>query len=112
MAAIAGYYAIILIRGSGRVDDSLDVLACHGIGSTWGVLATGIFATIGATGLLAGNAHQVLVQLMAIGVTWGYSFVVTFGLARIIDAVMGLRVRDDEESVGLDISQHGEGAYM
>src|SRR5512136_782020 len=112
VAAIAGYYAIILIRGSGRVDDSLDVLACHGIGSTWGVLATGIFASIGATGLMAGNYHQVLVQLMAIGVTWGYSFAVTYGLARLIDAVMGLRVRDEEEAVGLDISQHGEGAYV
>jgi len=112
VAAIAGYYAIVLIRGSGKVDDSLDVLACHGIGSTWGVLATGIFATIGATGLLAGNSNQVLVQLMAIAVTWGYSFVVTFCLAKVIDALMGLRVRDDEESVGLDISQHGEGAYM
>jgi Amt family ammonium transporter len=97
---------------SKKVDDSWDALACRCIGSTWGVLATGIFATIGATGLLAGNSHQVLVQLLAIAVTWGYSFVVTFGLARVIDAVMGLRVRDDEESVGLDISQHGEGAYM
>lgn len=112
VAAIAGYYAIILIRGSGRVDDSLDVLACHGIGSTWGVLATGIFASIGATGLFAGNPHQVVVQLIAIAVTWLYSFIVTFGLAKAIDAVMGLRVRDEEEAVGLDISQHGEGAYM
>jgi len=111
-AAIAGYYAIILIRGSKKVDDSLDVLACHGIGSTWGVLAAGIFATIGATGLLAGNSNQVVVQIIAIGVVWAYSFLVTFGLARIIDAFMGLRVRDEEESVGLDISQHGEGAYM
>jgi Amt family ammonium transporter len=112
VAAIAGYYAIILIRGSKKVDDSLDVLACHGIGSTWGVLATGIFATIGATGLLAGNSHQVVVQIIAIGVVWVYSFLVTFGLAKIIDAFMGLRVKDEEESVGLDISQHGEGAYM
>jgi Amt family ammonium transporter len=112
VAAIAGYYAIILIRGSRKVDDSLDVLACHGIGSTWGVLATGIFASIGATGLLAGNAHQVVVQLLAIAVVWVYSFAVTFGLARVIDAVMGLRVKDEEEAVGLDISQHGEGAYM
>jgi Amt family ammonium transporter len=111
-AAIVGYYAIVLIRGSARVDDSLDVLACHGIGSTWGVLATGIFATIGATGLLSGNAHQLAVQALAVAVTWIYSFIITFGLARVIDAVMGLRVRDDEESVGLDISQHGEGAYM
>lgn len=111
-AAIVGYYAIVLIRGSAKVDDSLDVLACHGIGSTWGVLATGIFATIGATGLLSGNAHQLTVQAVAVAVTWIYSFIVTYGLARVIDAVIGLRVRDDEESVGLDISQHGEGAYM
>jgi len=107
VAAIAGYYAIILIRGSGRVDDSLDVLACHGIGSTWGVLAPGIFATIGSSGLLVGNSHQVLVQLMAIAVTWGYSFVVTFGLARIIDVVMGLRVWDEEESVGHQPARRG-----
>ncbi len=112
VAAIAGYYAIICIRGSGRVDDSLDVLACHGIGSTWGVLATGIFASIGAVGLLAGNSHQLLIQLLAVAVTWAYSFAVTFGLARIIDALMGLRVKEEEEAVGLDISQHGEGAYM
>ena len=112
VAAIAGYYAIILIRGSKKVDDSLDVLACHGIGSTWGVLATGIFASIGATGLLAGNSHQLMVQIAAIGAVWLYSFLVTIALARIIDALMGLRVRDEEESVGLDLSQHGEGAYM
>lgn len=112
IAAIAGYYAILLVRGSKKVDDSLDVLACHGIGSTWGVLATGIFASIGAAGLIAGNSHQVTVQVIAIAVTWIYSFAVTYGLAKVIDAFMGLRVRDEEESVGLDISQHGEGAYM
>jgi len=112
IAAIAGYYAILLVRGSKKVDDSLDVLACHGIGSTWGVLATGIFASIGAAGLIAGNSHQVTVQVIAIAVTWIYSFIVTYGLAKVIDAFMGLRVRDEEESVGLDISQHGEGAYM
>lgn len=112
IAAIVGYYAIILIRGSRKVDDSLDVLACHGMGSTWGVLATGIFASIGATGLLAGNPHQVMVQAIAIVATWIYSFVLTFGLAKVIDATMGLRVKDEEEAVGLDISQHGEGAYV
>lgn len=112
IAAFSGYYAILLVRGSRKVDDSLDVLACHGIGSTWGVLATGIFASIGASGLLAGNYHQVVVQLIAIAVTWVYSFVVTLGIAKVIDAFMGLRVRDEEEAVGLDISQHGEGAYM
>lgn len=112
VAAIAGYYAILYIRGSKRVDDSLDVLACHGIGSTWGVLATGIFASIGATGLLAGNPGQVGIQAVAVAATWIYSFAVTYGLARVIDAFMGLRVRDEEEAVGLDLSQHGEGAYL
>jgi Amt family ammonium transporter len=53
-----------------------------------------------------------VVQIIAIGATWAYSFLVTFGLAKIIDSTIGLRVRDDEESVCLDISQHGEGAYM
>lgn len=110
-AAIVGYYAILIIRGSKKVDDSLDVLACHGMGSTWGVLATGFFASIGSAGLFAGNAHQVVVQIIAIVAVWIYSFVVTFGIAKAIDAVMGIRVKDEEESVGLDISQHGEGAY-
>jgi Amt family ammonium transporter len=112
VAAVLGYYAILLIRGSKKVDDSLDVLACHGIGSTWGVLATGIFATIGAAGLLAGNPGQLAVQALAVAVTWVYSFAVTYGLSKLIDAFMGLRVRDEEEAVGLDISQHGEGAYL
>jgi Amt family ammonium transporter len=112
VASVISYYAIIIIRGSKKVDDSLDVLACHGIGSTWGVFATGIFASIGATGLIAGNPSQVAIQFLAIVVTWTYSFVVTFGIAKVIDAFMGLRVRDEEEAVGLDLSQHGEGAYL
>jgi len=111
-AAFVGYYAILLIRGSKKVDDSLDVLACHGIGSTWGVVATGIFASIGATGLLSGNPSQLGVQEAAAAIVWIYSFVATFGIAKVVDAVMGLRVGHHEESVGLDISQHGEGAYV
>ena len=110
-AAIVGYYSILVIRGGKKVDDSLDVLACHGMGSTWGVLATGFFASIGAAGLFAGNPHQVMVQVIAIVAVWVYSFVVTFAIAKVIDAFMGIRVKDEEESVGLDISQHGEGAY-
>src|SRR5512137_1395697 len=112
VAAVVGYYAILLVRGSKKVDDSLDVLACHGIGSTWGVLATGIFATIGATGLLAGNPGQLAVQALAVTATWIYAFVVTFVLAKVVDGVMGLRVRDEEDAVGLDISQNGEGVYI
>jgi len=110
-AGIIVYYAILFVRGGKKVDDSLDVLACHGIGSTWGVLATGIFASIGAAGLFYGNPGQLAVQLIAVAATWIYSFAITYALARVIDAFMGLRVRDEEEAVGLDLSQHGEGAY-
>ena len=94
-------------------DDALDVWACHGIGGTWGVLATGLFAQLainsaGANGLLYGNAAQFGVQAVAVAVTWVYSFAVTFVLLKVLDRVMGLRVTDDEEEIGLDIAQHGE----
>jgi len=115
VAAVLSYYAM-LFRMKRSVDESLDVWACHGIGGTWGAIATGIFATTlvnpaGANGLLYGNPGQLLTQIAAVSVTWVYAFVVTFILAKIIDATIGLRVRDEEEAVGLDISQHAEKAY-
>jgi len=114
-AAVFCYYAM-LFRMSRNVDESLDVWACHGIGGTWGAMATGIFATTavnpaGANGLLYGNAGQVVTQLIAVSVTWVYAFVVTFILAKVVDAALGLRVQEIEEDVGLDIGQHAEKAY-
>lgn len=94
------------------MDESLDVWAVHGIGGTWGAIATGIFASIGAAGLLAGNPAQVTTQIIAVAATWMYAFVVTYVVAKIIDATIGLRVGEEEEDVGLDISQHGEKAYV
>ncbi|MCX9012106.1 MAG: ammonium transporter [Candidatus Methanoperedens sp.] len=115
LAAVFSYHAM-LFRMKRNVDESLDVWACHGIGGTWGAIATGIFATTlvnpaGANGLLYGNAGQLLIQIAAVGVTWIYAFVVTFVLAKLIDATIGLRVREEEEAVGLDIAQHAEKAY-
>ncbi len=115
VAAVISYYAM-LFRGKQTVDDSLDVWACHGLGGTWGAIATGIFATVavnsaGANGLLYGNAQQFVTQLIAVGVVWVYAFVMTVLLAKVIDKTIGLRVADEEESVGLDISQHAEKAY-
>jgi Amt family ammonium transporter len=115
VAAVISYYAM-LFRSKQNVDDSLDVWACHGLGGTWGAIATGIFATVavnsvGANGLLYGNPGQLTTQLIAVGVTWVYAFVMTVILAKIIDATIGLRVTDEEESIGLDISQHAEKAY-
>jgi len=109
-AGIVCYYAL-LFRMSRNIDESLDVWAVHGMGGTWGAIATGIFASVGATGLLAGNPSQVVTQLVGVVATWIYAFVVTFVLAKILDATMGLRVSEEEEDVGLDIAQHGERAY-
>ncbi len=109
-AGIFCYYAL-LFRTRRNIDESLDVWAVHGIGGTWGAIATGIFASVGAAGLLAGNPSQVVTQIIAVAATWVYAFVITYILAKLIDSTMGLRVKEEEEDVGLDISQHGETAY-
>ena len=109
-AGILCYYALLL-RVKMKIDDSLDVWAVHGMGGTWGAIATGIFASIGATGLISGNFYQFSAQIIAVIATWVYAFTVTYILAKVIDAVFGLRVSEEEEDVGLDISQHGEYAY-
>ena len=115
VGAVISYYAM-LFRSKQPIDDSLDVWACHGLGGTWGAIATGIFATVavnsaGANGLLYGNPGQLTTQIIAVVVTWVYAFVMTVILAKVVDAAIGLRVEDEEESVGLDISQHAEKAY-
>jgi Amt family ammonium transporter len=113
VAAILSYYTMVFRARKMGVDESLDVWACHGIGGTWGVIATGIFATVavnsaGSNGLLAGNPMQLVKQLVAAVVVSAFSFCGSYLLARFVKAVIGLRVNDVEESVGLDISQHGE----
>ena len=111
IAAPISYYAIRL-RQRRNLDESLDVWACHGMGGTWGALATGIFASeAGTSGLLTGNPGQFLVQLLTIGIVIVFSFGVTFLISKLLDRFVGLRVTDNEEEVGLDISEHGERAY-
>ncbi len=112
VAASISYYAI-KFRQRTRLDESLDVFACHGLGGTTGALLTGLFATTavnkaGANGLFYGNPKQFLIQLAAVAIVAAFTFVVTFTLAKILDAVMGLRVDENAEEVGLDISEHGE----
>jgi Amt family ammonium transporter len=114
-AAIICYYSMLL-RAKMGVDESLDVWACHGMGGTWGALATGIFSTVavnaaGRDGLVYGNPKQLLLQLVGVAVVWAFAFVMTWILGKVVNAIVGLRVTSDEESVGLDISQHGERAY-
>ncbi len=116
IAAVVSYYGMVLLKIKRGMDDSLDVFACHGLGGIWGALATGIFASIavnsaGADGLIYGGGMQFLKQLVGIVVVGAFAFVVTWILGKLVDITIGLRVDQSEESVGLDISQHGERAY-
>lgn len=104
-------YGCMLVRISKNIDESLDAWAIHGMGGLWGALATGIFAIAaigGKDGLLAGNAPQFVAQCVGAFAAVIYAFVVTYILAVVIDKTIGLRVTEEEEYVGLDISQHGE----
>ena len=111
VAGLVCYWGAVVLKPKLGYDDSLDVFGVHGLGGITGALLTGVFAVeaIGGTpGLLEGNAGQVLIQLEGIGATIVYCAIVTFVLLKIIDAVMGLRVDEEEEVTGLDYSLHGE----
>jgi ammonium transporter, Amt family len=116
MVAAAICYFAMQFRMSKRIDESLDVWACHGMGGSWGTLATGLFATLavnrsGADGLFYGNGMLFLKQLAGVAAIWVFAFGMTWMLGKLVNLVMGLRVNDTEEVIGLDISQHGERAY-
>jgi Amt family ammonium transporter len=111
------FFGVQFVKERFAVDDALDVVGVHGVGGTWGALATGIFATVavntaGANGLLYGNPQQLLTQAIAVVVSWVYACVMTFIIMKAVDAVIGLRVPEDEEVLGLDTTQHGEIAYQ
>mgnify|MGYP003578240939 CR=1 FL=1 len=115
LAAPISYYSIKLRQRWG-LDESLDVWACHGMGGTWGALATGLFATkivnsAGADGLFYGNPSQFFVQALAVIAAIAFAFGVTFVITKLLSRFMNLRVTENEEEVGLDISEHGERAY-
>ena len=115
IGAIAGLicYGAMLFRLKKGLDESLDAWAVHGMGGLWGAIATGIFATAaigGYSGLLEGNVHQFIANVIGALSALVYAFVVTLVLAYVIDKTIGLRVSEEEEYVGLDISQHGERA--
>ena len=101
-------YKAMLFRIQAKLDESLDAWAIHGVGGAWGSVALGIF---GNSGLISGNVSLLIVQLIAVAVSIAYAFVVTYAIAKVVDLAVGLRVSEEEEYVGLDISQHGETAY-
>jgi Amt family ammonium transporter len=101
--------------GRTRIDDSLDVFACHGVGGLWGSIATGIFASAtigGVSGALFGNPGQLVAQLVALAVVVPFAFFGSYALLKVINKFSPLRVSDAAEDAGLDLSEHGEEAYQ
>lgn len=110
------YFAVSKIKFKLGYDDSLDAFGIHGIGGIFGALATGVFANTainpaGSNGLLYGNPHQLLVQATAVAATIVFAALVTFIILKVVSLFTSLRVTDEEEEIGLDLSQHGEDAY-
>ena len=109
------YFFVVVVKGFFKYDDALDAFGVHGIGGMWGAIATGLFATptvqSACKGLFYGNPGQLKIQLIAVGSTLVYSLVVTYIILKVLDMVMGLRVTEKEEAMGLDVTQHNERAY-
>ncbi len=124
LAGVVCYLAVSKLKAAFGYDDSLDAFGVHGVGGTLGALLTGIFANPevnpsiaatykvnGAAVSLAGGFDQFFNQLKAVAFTWVLAIVVTFIILKVVDATIGLRVSEEDETLGLDISQHGEEAY-
>ena len=120
IAGVFCYFMVVKVKAMFGYDDSLDAFGVHGAGGTLGAVLTGIFANSvinpifgagKATGLLEGNAHQLLNQIVGVAIAWSLSIVGTLVILFIVDKTIGLRVSDADEREGLDLSQHGEEGY-
>jgi ammonium transporter, Amt family len=119
-AGVVCYFACTTIKSKFGYDDSLDAFGVHGIGGTLGALLTGVFASravlqmdgTNELGLTEGGTRLIIGQLVAVLATWVLAIVGTFIILKVLDAVMGLRVTQQEEIQGLDLSQHGEEGYI
>jgi ammonium transporter, Amt family len=118
IGAVAGAlcYMACNLKAKFGYDDSLDVVGVHGVGGTWGALATGLFASkavneAGGDGLFFGNPGQLWTQIVAVAATYVLAIVLTFVILKVVDVLVGLRVTEEDEMAGLDLSQHSETAY-
>jgi len=116
LVSVFCFIAVSVIKPKFGYDDSLDAFGVHGIGGIWGALATGLFATksvnpAGADGLFYGNPQLFVTQATAVLVTVVYSFIVTFIIFKVVDMLMKVRVPEQDEAMGLDLTQHHEEAY-
>lgn len=104
-------YGAIIVKAKLKYDDSLDAFGVHGVGGTFGAIATGVLATVGAKGLIAGEPKQVVTQIIGIVAAGAYAFIVTTVIAFILNKTIGLRVEKEDEIMGLDQTQHSESGY-
>ena len=125
IAGVFCYWMVAKVKAMFGYDDSLDAFGVHGAGGTLGALLTGVFAVergqsdlqrcareyVLASGLLEGNAHQLLNQLVGVCIAWVLAIVGTLAILKLVDVTIGLRVSEEEEVQGLDLSQHGEEGY-
>ena len=124
IAGVFCYWMVAKVKAKFGYDDSLDAFGVHGAGGTLGALLTGVFASSAvnpifkdaqgnplASGVLEGNAHQLLNQLAGVAIAWGLAIVGTLIILKVVDVTIGLRVSEEEEVQGLDLSQHGEEGY-
>jgi Amt family ammonium transporter len=124
IAGVFCYFMVAKVKARFGYDDSLDAFGVHGAGGTIGALLTGVFASSAinpifkdaqgnalGSGLLDGNAHQLLNQLVGVLIAWAIAIVGTLVILKIVDVTIGLRVPDEHEIQGLDLSQHGEEGY-
>jgi len=119
IGALAGLLCYSACNFKARLgyDDSLDVVGVHGVGGTWGAIATGLWASKavnpdGADGLFFGNPGQLWTQIVAVLASYAIAAVMTAVLLKVVDAIVGLRVAEEDEVAGLDLSQHSETAYV
>ncbi len=115
-AGVLCYFGVSLKSRFGY-DDSLDVVGIHGVGGIWGALATGLFASqainpAGFNGLFYGNPGQLWIQFVSVVATCAFSFLVSYALLKIVNAIVPIRVTDEEEEAGLDVAIHSESAYQ
>ena len=109
-------YGGVLLKARLGYDDSLDVVGVHGVGGTWGALATGLFASTeinagGANGLFFGNPGQLWIQFVSVVATMAFAFIMTLIILKVVDMVMGLRISEEEERMGMDTTIHNEAGY-
>ncbi|MFA5338466.1 MAG: ammonia channel protein, partial [Candidatus Omnitrophota bacterium] len=116
LVSVFCFTAVSVLKPKLGYDDSLDAFGVHCVGGIWGAIATGLFASkavnpLGADGLFFGNPKQLLIQLIAVVVTILFSAVGTLVIYKVVDILLGMRVNEKEELIGLDLTQHRERAY-